>query len=175
MMPAALEESIRTCCADAVTQAVAALAAKYGFDADEAERELNLGEMKIQRKRGPVSKKSVAKAEKKAKKATKAADPDKPKKRLTGYLLFSKEMRPEVREALEEQLEEGEKLQSKTVVAALAAAWKELSAEEQAAWKEKAAKPEEEETTTVAEKVVADAISIASESGNESDSGEESE
>jgi len=175
MMPAALEESIRTCCADAVTQAVAALAAKYGFDADEAERELNLGEMKIQRKRGPVSKKSVAKAEKKAKKATKATDPDKPKKRLTGYLLFSKEMRPEVREALEEQLEEGEKLQSKTVVAALAAAWKELSAEEQAAWKEKAAKPEEEETTTVAENVVADSISIASESGNESDSGEESE
>jgi hypothetical protein len=174
-MPAALEESIRTCCADAVTQAVAALAAKYGFDADEAERELNLGEMKIQRKRGPVSKKSVAKAEKKAKKATKATDPDKPKKRLTGYLLFSKEMRPEVREALEEQLEEGEKLQSKAVVAALAAAWKDLSAEEQAAWKEKAAKPEEEETTTVADKVVADSISIASESGNESDSGEESE
>ena len=143
-MPSALDESIRACCVEAVGQAVAALAAKYGFDAAEAERELNLGEMKIQRKRGPVSKKSVTKPEKKAKKAAKAADPEKPKKRLTGYLLFSKEMRPEVKAALEEELAEGEKLQSKTVVAALAAAWKELSAEEQAEWKEKATKPAEE-------------------------------
>jgi hypothetical protein len=162
-MPAALDESIRACCADAVGQAVAALAAKYGFDAEEAERELNLGEMKIQRKRGPISKKSVAKAEKKANKAAKVVDPDKPKKRLTGYLLFSKEMRPEVKEALEAELEEGEKLQSKTVVAALAAAWKELSTEEQAQWKDKAAKPEEEPEAK------------AEESGNESDSGEESD
>jgi hypothetical protein len=143
-MPSALDESIRACCVEAVAQAVAALAAKYGFDAAEAERELNLGEMKIQRKRGPVSKKSVTKPEKKAKKATKEADPEKPKKRLTGYLLFSKEMRPEVKAALEEELAEGEKLQSKTVVGALAAAWKALSEEEQAEWKEKAAKPAEE-------------------------------
>ena len=143
-MPSALDESIRACCVEAVAQAVAALAAKYGFDATEAERELNLGEVKIQRKRGPVSKKSVTKPEKKAKKATKAVDPEKPKKRLTGYLLFSKEMRPEVKAALEEELAEGEKLQSKTVVGALAAAWKALSEEEQAEWKEKAAKPAEE-------------------------------
>jgi hypothetical protein len=143
-MPSALDESIRTCCVEAVAQAVAALAAKYGFDATEAERELNLGEMKIQRKRGPISKKSVIKAEKKPKKATKEADPEKPKKRLTGYLLFSKENRAEVKAALEEELAEGEKLQSKTVVGALAAAWKALSEEEQAEWKEKAAKPAEE-------------------------------
>ena len=139
-MPSALDDSIRACCLEAVAQAVAALAAKYGFDATEAERELNLGEMKIQRKRGPVAKKSVTKTEKKAKKA---ADPEKPKKRLTGYLLFSKEMRPEVKAALEAELEDGEKLQSKTVVGALAAAWKALTAEEQAEWKEKAAAPPE--------------------------------
>ena len=138
-MPSALDESIRACCVEAVSQAVAALAAKFGFDAEEAERELNLGELKIQRKRGPVAKKSVTKPEKKAKKATKEADPEKPKKRLTGYLLFSKEMRPEMKAAYEAELEEGEKLQSKTVVAALASAWKALSAEEQAEWKAKAA------------------------------------
>jgi len=137
-MPSALDESIRACCLEAVAQAVAALAAKYGFDANEAERELNLGEMKIQRKRGPVAKKSVTKTEKKAKKA---ADPEKPKKRLTGYLLFSKEQRPEMKATLEAELEDGEKLQSKTVVASLAAAWKALTAEEQAGWKEKAAAP----------------------------------
>jgi hypothetical protein len=143
-MPSALDESIRACCVEAVAQAVAALAAKYGFDAAEAERDLNLGEMKIQRKRGPVSKKSVTKTEKKSKKATKEVDPEKPKKRLTGYLLFSKENRAEVKAALEEELAEGEKLQSKTVVGALAAAWKALSEEEQAEWKEKATKPAEE-------------------------------
>ena len=54
------------------------MAAKYGFDATEAERELNLGELKIQRKRGPVAKKSVTKPEKKAKKATKAKTAKKP-------------------------------------------------------------------------------------------------
>jgi hypothetical protein len=150
-MPSALDESIRACCVEAVAQAVAALAAKYGFDATEAERELNLGEMKIQRKRGPISKKSVTKAEKKPKKATKEADPEKPKKRLTGYLLFSKENRAEVKAALEEELAEGEKLQSKTVVGALAAAWKALSEEEQAEWKEKAAKPAEESSEAEAE------------------------
>jgi len=144
-MPSALDESIRACCLEAVGQAVAALAAKYGFDADEANRELNLDEMKIQRKRGPITKKSVTKREKKA---AKVVDPEKPKKRLTGYLLFSKEMRPEVKVALEEELAEGEKLQSKTVVAALATAWKELSTEEQAEWKEKAAKPAEEVSET---------------------------
>ena len=140
-MPSALDESIRACCLEAVGQAVAALAAKYGFDATEAERELNLGEMKIQRKRGPVAKKSVTKTEKKPKKA---ADPEKPKKRLTGYLLFSKEKRAEVKAALEEELAEGEKLQSKTVVGALAAAWKGLHSWEQEEWKVKAAKPAEE-------------------------------
>lgn len=141
-MPSTLDESIRACCLEAVGQAVAALAAKYGFDAAEAERQLNLDEMKIQRKRGPVPKKSVTKLDKKPKAA---ADPDKPKKRLTGYLLFSKEQRPEMKAALEAELEEGEKLQSKTVVGALAAAWKALTAEEQAEWKEKAAAPAEGE------------------------------
>ena len=147
-MPSALDESIRACCVEAVAQAVAALAAKYGFDATEAERELNLGEMKIQRKRGPVAKKSVTKAEKKPKKATKEADPEKPKKRLTGYLLFSKENRAEVKAAIEEELAEGEYLQSKTVVGALSAAWNALYEEEQAEWKEKAAKPAEDDLVT---------------------------
>ena len=71
-MPAAIDESIRACCADAVSQAVAALAAKYHFDAEEAERDLNLGELKLQRKRGPATKKSVTKV-------TKGSDDETPK------------------------------------------------------------------------------------------------
>jgi hypothetical protein len=145
-MPTALDESIRACCADAVSQAVAALAAKYGFDAEEAERELNLGELKLQRKRGPATKKSVTKTAK----ATRGAEDETPKTKraLTGYLLFSRDMRAEVTAALVEQLEEGERLMSKSVVTELAAQWKALSPQEQSEWKTRAAaasSPEEEE------------------------------
>ena len=133
-MPTAIDESIRACCTEAVSQAVVALAAKYGFDAEEAERELNLGELKLQRKRGPVAKKSVTKATK-----TKSSDEPKSKRKMTGYLLFSKEMREEVKAALEAELEEGEKLKPQATVTELAAQWKALSAEEQDEWKERAA------------------------------------
>ena len=138
-MPAAFDESIRAVCSEAVQQAVAALAEKYSFDADEAIRELELGELKIQRKRGPVPKKSVVKADKK----TKVKDESKPKKRQTGYLLFSQEMRAEARAELEAELEEGEKLKPQAVVTHLAGLWKGLSEEEKAEWNEKA-KPKEE-------------------------------
>ena len=135
-MPNALEESIRECCAEAVGQAVAALAAKYGFDAEEAQRELNLGELKIQRKRGPVAKKPVSKKESKAK--TEKDEP-KPKRKITGYLLFSREMRPGTKAQLEQELQDGEKLKPQATVTALAAAWKELGDEEKAEWNERAA------------------------------------
>jgi len=138
-MPAAFDESIRAVCSEAVQQAVAALAEKYSFDADEAIRELDLGELKIQRKRGPAPKKPVAKADKK----TKVKDESKPKKRQTGYLLFSQEMRAEVRAELEAELEEGEKLKPQTVVTHLAGLWKALDDDEKAEWNEKA-KPKEE-------------------------------
>ena len=52
-MPPAIDASIRACCTEAVQQAVAVLAAKYKFDAEEAERELKLDELKLERKRGP--------------------------------------------------------------------------------------------------------------------------
>ena len=133
-MPAAIDESIRACCADAVSQAVAALAAKYHFDAEEAERDLNLGELKLQRKRGPATKKSVTKA-------SKGSDDETPKTKraITGYLLFSREMREEVKDAMVAQLAEGEKLMSKSVVTELAAQWKALEDSEQLEWKARAA------------------------------------
>ena len=146
-MPSAIDESIKSICTEAVQQAVEALAAKYGFDKEEAARELNLGEMKLQRKRGPAAKKSVAKADKKAK-----SKEDKPKKRKTGYLLFSDEMRADIKEALLENLEEGEKLQAKDTVRELAAQWKALSAEEKTEWNERAASlPQEGEESEESE------------------------
>ena len=136
-MPSSFDESIRACCADAVTQAVTALAAKYGFSVDEARAELQLDEIKIVRKQGAVSKKTAKKASKAAAKAD--ATTPKKKRKTTGYLLFSGENREEVKAELVDQLEDGVKLKPQDTVRALATAWKELSSEEKARWNELAA------------------------------------
>ena len=120
------EEVVRAACVDTANQVVAALAAKYGFDVEEATRELNLGEIKIQRKRGAPAKKPV-------KKKTKDEDgKPKAKRAPTGYILYQKAQRESVVEALEEERrvaaeesgEEQPKLQPQAVITALAAAWK---------------------------------------------------
>ena len=140
-MPAAIDASIRECCTEAVQQAVAVLAAKYEFDAEEATRELKLDELKFERKRGPAPK-SVAAAAKKTKNTT-----DKPKKSKTGYLLFCDEVRPDVKAELMATMEEGEKVKGSEVVKGCAAKWKELSDESKATWNEmaKLEKSEDEE------------------------------
>jgi hypothetical protein len=56
-----------------------------------------------------------------------------------GYLLFSKEMRPQQKAMLEAELVDGEKLQPKDVVTALASWWKSLAEEEKAEWRADAA------------------------------------
>ena len=139
-MPSSFDESIRACCADAVSQAVTTLAAKYGFSVDEARAELQLDEIKIVRKRGPVPKKTAKKASKASKAAAKAdATTPKKKRKITGYLLFSRENRDDVKAELVDQLEDGVKLKPQDTVRALATAWKELSSEEKARWNELAA------------------------------------
>ena len=50
-------------------------------------------------------------------------------KKQTGYLLFAKEKRSEIKAELEAELEEGEKLSPPKVVSAIAAAWKALDDE----------------------------------------------
>ena len=128
-MPAEFDQAIRVVALEAVNQAVAALAAKYGFDAEEATRELNLDELKLLRKRGPSPKteKSVAK---------KVAASDKPKRAKTGYLLFADSSRAEVRAELErsKDLEEGIKLKPQDVVRGIAARWKALEQSEREVW-----------------------------------------
>ena len=56
MMPQQIEVAIREMCSDAMSQAVAALADKYGFDQEEANRFLATSDVKIVRKRGPSPK-----------------------------------------------------------------------------------------------------------------------
>ena len=83
MMPNQIESAIRDMCADAMSQAVAALAEKYGFDAEEANRFLSSSDVKIVRKRGPSPKKPDEQKESKPK-AEKGDKPDKPKRGKTG-------------------------------------------------------------------------------------------
>jgi len=149
-MPMSVDAALSQMCTTAMADAVSKLSAKYGFDAEEASRFLDLGSVKIARKRGPspkkesekpekpkkLTKKEVKKAEKEAKKAEKAA---KPKRAPTGYLMYSNEHRAEVKAELEAALGDGEKLKPQDTVKRLAADWKELSKEEQAVWKLKAA------------------------------------
>ena len=142
------EEVVRTACVDTANQVVAALAAKFGFDVEEATRELNLGELKIQRKRGAPAKKPVRK------KAKDEEGKPKPKRALTGYLNYQASMRPEVKAALEDERrllaeesgEEQPKLQPQAVIKAIAAAWKAEPQEIRDSWnaeaKEKKAESE---------------------------------
>ena len=138
MMPQQIEVAIREMCSDAMSQAVAALADKYGFDQDEANRFLAASDVKIVRKRGPSPK-----AEKETKKSTKPKvdKADKPKRGKTGYLLYADEVRAEVKAELESELSEGDKLKPQEVVKAIAARWKEEDQAVRDEWNAKAKTP----------------------------------
>ena len=136
-MPTAIDESIKGMCVEAVSQAVAALAEKYGFDAEEANRFLTNSDVKIVRKRGPSPKKDEAKKEPKAK----ADKSDKPKRGKTGYLLYADEVRAEVKAELEAELGEDDKLKPQDVVKGIAARWKAEDQEVRDEWNAKAKTP----------------------------------
>lgn len=132
MMPSSFDASIREMCSDAISQAIATLSAKYGFDPEEAARVLADTDVKLVRKRGPAAKvdsKAKAKAPAKAK-----DDSDKPKRAKTGYLTYADHVRSEVREAMEAELTAGEKLKPQDVVRSIAAQWKGLDEDKQKAW-----------------------------------------
>ena len=146
MMPQVFDQAIRSMCEDAIAQATSALAEKYSFDAEEAQRFLDTEAIKIVRKRGPSPKKAEEKplAKSKASPKSKKDDEDKPKTKRgpTGYLLYAASVRPEVRAEMEEWLEDGEKLKPQDVVKAIAARWKALEQDERDEWNTKAKTPE---------------------------------
>ena len=139
MMPQQIELAIREMCSDAMSQAVAALAEKYGFDLEEANRFLAEADVKIVRKRGP-SPKPDKDSKKEAKKEAKSKT-DKPKRGKTGYLLYADEVRAEVKAELLAELSEDEKLKPQDVVKAIAARWKAEDEDVRAEWNAKAKTP----------------------------------
>ena len=138
MMPQAIDSAIKEMCGDAMTQAVAALADKYGFDAEEANRFLDTSSLKVVRKRGPAPKEEKAT---KSKAKSKQETGDKPKRGKTGYLLYGDEVRAEVKASLTAELEEGEKLKPQDTVRAIASRWKEEDQEVRDEWNTKAKTP----------------------------------
>ena len=143
MMPQQIDQAIKEMCGDAMSQAVAVLAEKYGFDAEEANRFLSASDLKLVRKRGP-SPKAVPDAPSKGKAKAKAkskSDDDKPKRGKTGYLLYADEVRAEARLSLESMLADDEKLKPQDVVRAIAAKWKAEEQEVRDEWNTKAKTP----------------------------------
>jgi hypothetical protein len=151
-MPNALNQALSEVAQQSAAAAVQALAAKYEFPAEEAMRHLQLEDVKFVKKRGPSPKsqaeKDAAKAEKaaakkkeKKEKKSKSSDEEseKPKKKKqSGYLMFAAEVRPEVKEELTAELEEGKKLLGKDVIKEIATRWNALTEEEKGVWKEQA-------------------------------------
>ena len=135
MMPTQIERAIREMCSDAVSQAVAALAIKYDFDLEEANRFISLDDLKIVRKRGPSTKDDTPKAKKSV------AKEDKPKRSKTGYLLYADEVRQEVKDELTAELEEGTLLKPQEVVKLIAIRWKGEDQEVRDEWNLKAKTP----------------------------------
>ena len=141
MMPQQIDSAIRDMCADAMSQAVVALADKYGFDVEEANRFLAADTLKIVRKRGPPASPKAAPKPKTASKTKSAADSDKPKRAKTGYLLYADEVRAEVKSSLTAELEEGAKLKPQDVVRAIATQWNAEDQEVRDEWNIKAKTP----------------------------------
>ena len=131
MIPQQIDAGIKEMCSNAMIKVVQDLAEKYGFDAAEAKRFLQLDEIKLARKRGPSPEKTEAKAKKESKKK---ANEDKPKRKPTGYILFMSAKRSVAKSALEAALAEDEKLKPQNVVRELAKMWKALEDDDRKVW-----------------------------------------
>jgi len=120
---AAVDKMMKNMFAETMEACVAKLSEKYGFDEKEALEFLEIDGLK--------EKKEEKKKEKKEKKEV---DPNKPKK-TSGYLLYSADVREQVKAKL---IEDGGEGKPKDVVQAIAAKWKALTDEEKAVWNDKA-------------------------------------
>jgi len=132
-----------------VAELVLKLAAKYGFDFDEAMASLDLktdpvlaksskDNAKISKEDAKKTKEDEKLAKKAAKEAKDLAKADKPKRATTGYLVYSKEMREQVKASLTAKLEGDAKLKPQDIVKELGNMWKSLTAEQQLVWNSKA-------------------------------------
>jgi upstream-binding transcription factor len=123
---AAVDKMMKNMFSETMEACVAKLSEKYGFDEKEALEFLEIDGLK--------ENKEEKKKQKKEKKEKKEVDPNKPKK-TSGYLLYSADVREQVKANL---IEDGGEGKPNDVVQAIAAKWKELTDEEKAVWNGKA-------------------------------------
>ena len=116
-----------------VAELVLKLSAKYEFDFDEAMASLDVKADPVVAKTTKDNAKKIKDDEKLAKKAAKEA-----KDAATGYLVYSKEMRQQVKSALTAKLEGDAKLKPEEIVKELGNMWKSLTADQQLLWNTKA-------------------------------------
>ena len=125
-----------------VAELVLKLALKYEFDFNQAMASLDITTDPVVAKPTKDNAKKTKDDEKLAKKAAKeakdAAKADKPKRATTGYLVYSKEMREQVKAALTAKLEGDAKLKPQEIVKELGNMWKSLTADQQLLWNTKA-------------------------------------
>jgi len=111
----AVDKMMKNMFAETMEACVTKLSEKYGFDEKEALEFLQIDGLK-------------------EKKDKKEVDPNKPKK-TSGYLLYSADVRQQVKTKL---IEDGGEGKPKDVVQGIAAKWKALTDEEKAVWNDKA-------------------------------------
>ena len=123
-----------------VAELVLKLSIKYKFNFDEAMASLDAKtDAKPSKEDAKKAKEDEKLAKKVAKEAKDAAKADKPKRATTGYLVYSKEMREQVKATLTAAKAEGDdKLKPQDIVKELGTMWKALSVEEQLVWNTKA-------------------------------------
>ena len=132
-----------------VAELVLKLSVKYEFNFDEAMASLDVKTeavvvAKVSKEDAKKAKEDEKIAKKAAKEAKDAAKADKPKRATTGYLVYSKEMRDQVKATLiaaklvSGELDGDAKLKPQDVVKELGTRWKALSLEEQLVWNNKA-------------------------------------
>ena len=119
----------------------AAAAAAAAAAAEEGEKDKEGDAAKEKPKEKPKEKSKATKAKVKEEEPSTSTAPVEKKKKANGYLLFAKDNRASIKAQLEEELDEGEKLQPAKVVSAVAAAWKKLSESEKEEWNLKAGTP----------------------------------
>ena len=118
-MPTTIHAALNDMVYETKIKTIEALAAKYGFDVEDAKKSIGMKTLK--------TKKLVAS--------------EKPKRAPTGYLLYAASVRDEVKSSLNSELSAGEKLKPNAIVCAIAELWKQLDASTKNEWNEKAKTP----------------------------------
>lgn len=139
MLPNTINTAYKKMCTDFGAILVAKLAEKYNFDVQEATVYLEMDNIVFENEIIKNDSKNNSKKGSKKNKAI-ASNDDKPKikRGLSGYNLFSTDIRPTIVAELTAKLDNDDKLKSKMIMTAIGAHWTALNDADKAIWTDKA-------------------------------------